>query len=90
MTYYIVFNEWNYPTESGREFVGDFDSREEADWASAFEVVEEEPNFLKVNKTSYDVTIVDDKGYCAGHILSPTEDRFSEYFFRSVIIERKV
>ena len=23
MEYYIVINEWNYPTESGREFIGD-------------------------------------------------------------------
>ena len=27
MKYYIVVNEWKYPTETGREIVGDFDIR---------------------------------------------------------------
>ena len=28
--YYIVVAEWNYPTETGRETIGDFDSKDEA------------------------------------------------------------
>ena len=31
MIYYLVLNEWNYPFESGREILGDFDTLEEAE-----------------------------------------------------------
>ena len=30
MTYYTCMEEWCYPAESGREYIGDFDTLEEA------------------------------------------------------------
>lgn len=41
MTYYAVMKEWNYPCESGRDFVDDFDTYEEA-LAKSMEICEEE------------------------------------------------
>lgn len=89
MTYYIVFNEWNYPTESGREFVGDFDSRLDAEFAAKSETDKEEDNFFKVNGSVSKGPMVDEDMNCLGYILTPTEHRLN-HFFRSVIIEREV
>lgn len=41
MRYFIVHEEWNYPTESGREFVDDFDTYDKA-LAKAMQLCEDE------------------------------------------------
>jgi len=89
MTYYIVFNEWNYPTESGREFVGDFDSSMDAEFAALSECSKEEHNFLKVNGSVAKGPMADEDMNCLGYILTPSESGL-HHFFRSVIIEREV
>lgn len=50
MIYYIVINEWNYPTESGRTLIGDYDTLEEAEEVSKNEYEKEYNNFQEVNK----------------------------------------
>lgn len=49
MKYYIVINEWLYPTESGRDFVGTFDTLEEAVKAAKNEYDVEFQNFRDMN-----------------------------------------
>ena len=51
--YYIVFNEWNYPTESGREYIGDYNTREEAANIASFNQSAEIDNFIAVNNNLY-------------------------------------
>ena len=94
MEYYIVFNEWNYPTESGREFIGDFDSPLDAEFASKSEYYKEEDNFLEVNNGEIHREAcgrcIDAYGDCIGYVLHSSQDESEDMFFRSVIIKRKV
>ena len=50
--YYIVFTEWNYPTESGRELIDTYDSLIEAEESVKRVGEQEYNNFLDVNKNS--------------------------------------
>ena len=80
MKYYIVFNEWNYPTESGREYIGDYDTREEAEWE----------NFLKVNGDIYREAsglYHNNDGTVAGYMIHSSQYEEEDMYFRSYIIE---
>ena len=94
MTYYIVMNEWNYPTESGREFVGDFDSSMDAEFAAMSECNREEDNFLEVNNGEIYReacgAVVDADLNCIGYILCSSQHEEENMFFRSIIIKREV
>ena len=46
--YFVVFSEWLYPTESGRDFVGDYDTLEEALAACEESCNEEVENYGRV------------------------------------------
>ena len=94
MTYYIVFNEWNYPTESGREFIGDYDTRLDAEFAAKSECDNEEDNFLEVNngeiyREACGPTMDEDFN-CTGYVLNSSQDETMNHFFRSIIIKREV
>ena len=93
MKYYIVMNEWNYPTESGRDFVGDFDTRHEAVLAAGEEYDKEFDNFQTVTNGLYREAcgvFNNDDGSIAGYALHSSQWENEDFMFRSVIIEREV
>ena len=88
MKYYVVINEWNYPTESGRSFIGDYDSKEEAFYVSEEEYNEEYNNFLEVNKGKiYHKTSGRSED---GYILNSSEFKEKNMYFLSRVIEVKM
>ena len=86
-------NEWNYPTESGRDYVGDYDTREEAILASGAEFNKEMDNFQEVTNGWYNEAcgpFHDDNGDVAGFMMHSSQWEQEDFMFRSVIIEREV
>lgn len=71
--YYIVVTEWNYSTESGRDVIGDFDSRDEA-LVKCFELCDDE---------------LDNFGLACGDYLAPEECEPSRKDVGGVIITPK-
>ena len=49
MKYYIIVTEWDYPTESGRDIIDDFNTIEMARRVAKEEVDKECNNFLERN-----------------------------------------
>ena len=93
MKYYIVMNEWNYPTESGREYVGDYDTREEAVKDAYANWVHEQDNFQEVTNGWYNEAcgvFNNDDGSIAGFQMHSSQWEQEDFMFRSVIIEREV
>ena len=93
MKYYIVMNEWNYPTESGRDFVGDIDTRAEAARIAEAECDKEFDNFQTVTNGLYREAcgvFNNDDGSIAGYALHSSQWENEDFMFRSVIIEREV
>lgn len=92
--YYIVINEWNYPTESGREFIGDFDTLEEAREASKKEYENEYDNFLDVNQEVYAEAcgeIVDENNSSIGYMLCSSQyEEENKYFWSRIISVKEV
>ena len=90
MEYYIVVNEWNYPTESGRVIIGDVDDALEAEAIAKEEYEKEYNNFL--DNVSGDIwnegcgRLVNEYMDCVGYTLRSTD---GELFFRSTIIKRE-
>lgn len=87
--YYIVVSEWNYPTESGREVITDFDTKDEA-LVRCFELCHDE---------------LDNYGLACGDYLAPeqykdddgvegvivtSKNGLDEWYFKTKIIEVKV
>ena len=90
MKYYIVFNEWNYPTESGREYIGDYDTRAEAEIVVTTQGMDEWDNFLKVNNDIYREAsglYHNDDGTIAGYMIHSSQHEEEDMYFRSYIIE---
>ena len=91
MEYYIVINEWNYPTNSGREFLGDYDIESEAEDIAKQEYEKEYDNFL--DNVDGDIwnegsgRMVNEYMDCEGYVLRSNQ---KELFFRSIIIKREV
>jgi hypothetical protein len=95
MTYYIVVNEWNYPTESGRDIIGDFDTIEEAEQVASQQVEEERDNFLLVNKGEiYEAAcgrmIEDFLGPTTCYCLHSSPHEEEDMWFQSIIIKREI
>lgn len=93
MEYYIVINEWNYPTESGREFIDDFDTIQEAETCAESECDKELDNFIEACGDYYregSGRTVNEYLDCIGYELNSSSDENNNYFFRSAIIMREV
>ena len=87
MEYYIVMNEWHYPTNTGRMFVGDFDELTDAHYATKVECTKELRNSQRLLNAlgMYLASYENDEGY----ILKPSDSALN-YYFRSVIIKREM
>ena len=94
MKYYIVVNEWKYPTETGREIVGDFDTPEDALYACRTAFSNEYSNFVKVNdgQVYHEASdlVVDDELQPLGYYLCSSPHEEENMFFRSMIITREI
>lgn len=93
MEYYIVMNEWNYPTESGREFIGDFDTSLEAETCAELQCDKELDNFIEICGDYYKEgsgRTVDAYLDCTGYVLNSSSDENNNFYFRSIIIKREV
>lgn len=93
MKYYIVFNEWNYPTESGREYIGDYDTREEAEIAVTTQGINEWDNFQEVCHDLYREAsglFHNQDGSVAGYQIHSSQWEEYDFVFRSIIIEREI
>lgn len=86
--YYIVMAEWLYPTESGREFFGDFDSKDEA-LTRCFEVCDDELDVYSSECGDYLTPshYIDDDG-SEGVIIS-AKNGLDDWYFKVKIIEVK-
>jgi len=94
MIYYIVVNEWNYPTESGRDIIGDFDTIEEAEKVAYSQCSQEMENFAVVNHNEFyeqgSGKIVGEDGECRGYILNSSPHEELNMTFQSIIIKREL
>lgn len=90
--YYIVINEWNYPTNSGREIISDYDTLKEARKVAKKEYLDEYDNFLDNTKGKIfreGCGLVFNLKDCVESyqlVSSPYDE--TPFFFRSVILER--
>ena len=92
MKYYIVVNEWNYPTESGRDFVGDYDTREEAEAEVTIQGDKELENFQEVTGDLYSEAsglFHDAHLNIWGYALHSSQYESEDFYFVSRIIEVK-
>lgn len=90
MKYYIVINEWNYPTESGRDLIATYDLYEEALNCIEDEYNKEKQNFIDVNNGLYKEACgayQDDSGKTIGYMLHSSQYEDEDMYFRSFIIE---
>lgn len=87
-------NEWNYPTESGRSIVGDFDDIQDAEYHAKDGCEKEYDNFLENTNREYyregSGRNVDAYMDCIGYDLNSSSHEEWNFFFRSVIIKRYV
>lgn len=93
MKYYIVFNEWNYPTESGREYIGDYDTRAEAEIVVTTQGMDEWDNFQEVTGGLYREAsglFHNEDDSIAGYQIHSSQWEEEDFCFRSVIIEREI
>lgn len=85
--YYIVVTEWKYPTETGREIIGDFDSRDEA-LLRGFELAESELDYFE--QVAGDALNPEEcegsAGDVGGVIITP-KNCLDEWFFIARVIE---
>ena len=94
MTYYLVLIEWNYPFESGYDYIGDFNDVQDAERCAKDEYDREYENFLDVTTGEiYEEAsgrMCDAYGNCEGYILHSSPNENEDFFFRSIIITREV
>lgn len=94
MIYFIVVNEWQYPNNTGREIVNDFDTLEEAEIAAETEYQNELDNFLEVNNGEmYREAcgkLIDVNYEPIGYVMNSSQHESENMFFRSIIIKREV
>lgn len=91
MKYYIVVIEWNYPTESGRDIIDDYDTLEEAREAAKEQYENEFQNFKEVNDGNIYMaacgeTVDRHTQECTGFVLNSSEYEDENMWFRSRII----
>ena len=87
MKYYIVINEWNYPTESGRTLIGDYDTLEEAEEVSKREYEKEYDNFQEINNWNIYSEACGKTKF--GYMLNSSKYEEENMYFISRIIEIK-
>ena len=92
--YYIVMNEWKYPTNSGRTYIGDYDTEEEAMYHAQEECEGEYDNFLNITNGEYyekgSGPIYNAYVECEGYAMHSSKDKDNDYYFRSIIIKREI
>ena len=82
--YYIVVTEWLYPTESGRDVITDFDTKEEA-LVKCFELCDDElDNYAQACGIDY----LPPEQYKDGVIIT-AKNGLDEWFFNAKIVEVK-
>lgn len=84
--YYIVVTEWNYPTDSGRDVIGDFDSMDEA-LVRCFELCDDELDNFGLACGDYLAPEECDgnKGAVGGVIITP-KNGLDDWFFVARVI----
>ena len=93
MKYYIVVNEWKYPTSSGRVILGDYDDAQEAEYHAKEECELEFDTFQEICGDYYrdgSGRLVDAYGNCEGYVLNSSRYEEENMFFRSSIITREI
>jgi len=87
--YYIVVTEWEYPNESGREVITDFDSRDDA-IVRCFELCEDELDNYWKNCGDYlpPAECYDDDVMPSGVCITP-KNGLDDWFFHAKVIEVK-
>lgn len=90
MEYYIVMNEWKYPDDSGREFIGDFDSCLDAEYASKSECAKELDSFDAAFGDHEILKGFDSYSEPIGYSLKSSLKEFNEFYFKSSIIKREL
>ena len=85
--YYVVVIEWNYPTETGRDIVADFDSRDEA-MAKAFETARDElDNFKQVAGDALSPEECEGSNGDVGGVIITPKNGLDEWFFIARVLE---
>ena len=86
--YYIVVTEWLYPTESGREVITDFDTKDEA-LTRCFEVCDDELDLFSRECGDYLAPshYMDDDG--SEGVIITVKNGLDEWFFQAKVIEVK-
>lgn len=87
--YYIVVTEWQYPTESGREVISDFDTKDEA-LVRCFELCDDElDNYVLVCDDYLPPEQYKNKDGTEGVIVT-AKNGTDNWYFKAKIIEVKV
>ena len=87
--YYIVVTEWQYPTESGREVISDFDTKDEA-LVRCFELCDDElDNYGLVCGDYLLPEQYENKDGTEGVIVT-AKNGLDDWYFKAKIIEVKV
>ena len=86
--YYIVVTEWLYPTESGREVITDFDTKDEA-LTRCFELCDDELDNYCENCGDYLTPghFTNDDG--VEGVIVTAKNGLDEWFFQAKVIEVK-
>ena len=83
-TYYLVINEWLYPTESGRDFVDDYDTHEAAMSRCREECERERANYEEVSNCKARLDQCEKANF--NGCLMTTSDKCVEWHFLSRVI----
>lgn len=87
--YYIVVTEWLYPTESGREVITDFDTKDEA-LVRCFELCDDElDGFFHVCGDYLAPEQYKDKDGNEGVVIT-SMNGLDDWYFKAKIVEVKV
>jgi hypothetical protein len=84
-TYYVVVTEWLYPTESGRDLCGDYDTYEQA-LEVARQLVEDERRDNWFDATCTDPSTIDFNNDSNGYIIT-VKNGLEEWWFQAKIIK---
>lgn len=84
--YYIVATEWNYPTETGRDVIADYDTKDEAVRA-CFNLCNEELDNYWLNCGDYlpPSRFTDDDGVKG--VIITAKNGLDDWFFQAKVIE---
>ena len=86
--YYIVVTEWLYPTESGREVITDFDTKDEA-FVRCFELCDDELDVYSSECGDYLAPEqYEDKDGNEGVVIT-SKNGLDDWYFKAKIVEVK-